>query len=77
MVIYFTKVLLVYVTCCLGPKKQDFRARIHIPRKIVSIWPENQRLGMILENKVFQKLKLSKFNFNKKKLVITKHKYSQ
>ena len=49
----------------VGPKKQDFWPKINIlkgNRCILSIQgaPVSQKLGMILENKVVQKLKLEK-----------------
>ena len=49
----------------VGPKKQDFWPKINIlkgNRCILRIWgaPVRQKLGMILENKVVQKLKLEK-----------------
>ena len=49
----------------VGPKKQDFWPKINILKEnhcILRIWgaPVRQKLGMILENKVVQKLKLEK-----------------
>ena len=49
----------------VGPKKQDFWPKINILKGnhcILRIWgePVRQKLGMILENKVVQKLKLEK-----------------
>ena len=47
------------------PKKQDFWPKINILKEnhcILKIWgaPVRQKLGMLLENKVIQKLKLAK-----------------
>ena len=56
----------------LGPKKQDFWPTINSILKgnlcILRILgaPVRQKLGMILENKVVQKLKLEKMFFYKK-----------
>ena len=55
----------------VGPKKQDFWPKINILKGnhcILRIWgaPVRQKLGMILENKVVQKLKLEKNVFYKK-----------
>ena len=55
----------------MGPKKQDFRPKINILKGnhcILRIQgaPVRQKLGMILENKVVQKLKLEKNVFYKK-----------
>ena len=55
----------------LGPKKQDFWPKINILKgnhRILRIRgaPARQKLGMILENKVVQKLKLEKNVFYKK-----------
>ena len=55
----------------VGPKKQDFWPKINILKGnhcIMRIWraPDRQRLGMILENKGVQKLKLEKKVFYKK-----------
>ena len=55
----------------VGPKKQDFWPKINILKGnhcILRIWgvPVGQKLGMILENKVVQKLKLEKNVFYKK-----------
>ena len=49
----------------VGPKKHNFRPKINILKGnhcILRIWgvPVCQKLGMILENKVVQKLKLEK-----------------
>ena len=47
----------------VGPKKQDFWIKsINSKETILIIWgaPVRQKLGMILENKVVQKLKLEK-----------------
>ena len=55
----------------VGPKKQDFWPKINILLKgnhcILRIWgaPVHQKLGMILENKVVQKLELEKKVFLK------------
>ena len=62
----------------VGPKKQDFWPKINILKGnhcILRIWgaPVRQKLDMILENKVVQKLKLEKSVFFKKlspKLII-------
>ena len=49
----------------MGPKKQDFQPKINILKgkhcilRIRGV-PVHQKLGMILENKVVQKLKLEK-----------------
>ena len=55
----------------MGPKKQDFWPKINIlkgNRCILRIrgLPVRQKLGMILENKVVQKLKLEKKSFLQK-----------
>ena len=55
----------------LGPKKQDFWRNINILKGNHCILrireaPVSQKLGMILENKVVQKLKLEKNVFYKK-----------
>ena len=56
----------------VGPKKQDFWAKINILKgnhcilRILGV-PVHQKLGMILENKVVQKLKLGKKNVFYKK----------
>ena len=55
----------------VGPKTQDFGPKINILKGnhfILRIWgaPVRQKLGMILENKVVQKLKLEKKFFTKK-----------
>jgi hypothetical protein len=55
----------------VGPKKQDFWPKINIVKGnhcILKIWgaPVCQILGMILEKKVVQKLKLEKNVFYKK-----------
>ena len=52
----------------VGPKKQDFWPKINIlkgNRFILRAEPVHQKLGMILENKVVQKLKLEKIFFAK------------
>ena len=55
----------------VGPKKQDFWPKISILKgnhcilRIQGV-PVRQKLGMILENKVVQKLKLEKNVFYKK-----------
>ena len=56
----------------VGPKKHDFWPKINILKRnhcILRIWgaPVHQKLGMILENKVVQKLKLEKNVFLQKK----------
>ena len=48
----------------VGPKKQDFWPRI---KKILQGMSVLQKLGIILENKVVQKLSLEKNIFAKKK----------
>ena len=58
----------------VGPKKQDFWPKINILKGnhcILRIWgaPVRQKLGMILENKVVQKLKLEKNVFTKNGLL--------
>ena len=55
----------------VGPKKQDFWPKINILKGNHCILrirgaPVRQKLGMILGNKVVQKLKLEKNVFNKK-----------
>ena len=50
---------------------QDFCPRINVIKgilfkKILRLMPVRQKLGMVLENKVFQKLKLEKKVFKKK-----------
>ena len=55
----------------VGPKKQDFWPRINILKgkkfkKICRLMTVRQKLGMILENKGVQKLKLENNVFNKK-----------
>ena len=55
----------------VGPKKQDFWPEINILKGnhcILRIWgvPVSQKLGMILKDKVVQKLKLGKNVFYKK-----------
>ena len=55
----------------VGPKKQDFWPRINILKgiylfSILRLMTVRQKLGMILENKVVQKLKLEKNVFKKK-----------
>ena len=55
----------------VGPEKQDICPKINIPKgnhcilRIRGV-PGHQKLGMILENKVVQKLKLEKNVFYKK-----------
>ena len=52
----------------MGPKKIEVWPKINISREIV-VFCEltvRQKLGMILANKMFQILKLSKINFIKK-----------
>ena len=57
----------------VGPKKQDFWPKINIQRKplILKIWgaPVRQKLGMVLENKVVQNLKLEKNVFTENGLL--------
>ena len=58
----------------VGPKKQDFWPKIKILREnhcILRIQgaPDHQKLGMILENKVAQKLELEKMFFTKNGLL--------
>ena len=58
----------------MGPKKQYFWPKINILRGnhcILRIWgaPVRQKLSMILENKVVQKLKLEKMFFTKNGLL--------
>ena len=53
----------------VGPKKQDFLPKINILKGNHCILrirgaPVHQKLGMILENKVVQKLKLEKWSPN-------------
>ena len=55
----------------VGPKKQDFWPKINILKRNHCILrirgaPVHQKLSMILENKVVQKLKFSKNDKNKK-----------
>ena len=55
----------------VGPKKQDFWPKINILKGNHCILrirgaPVRQKLGMILENKVVQKLKLQNMFFTKK-----------
>ena len=55
----------------VGPKMQDFWPKINILRGNhcilrIRVVPDRQKLGMILENKVVQKLKLGKKVFYKK-----------
>ena len=55
----------------VGPKKQDFWPKINILKgnhRILRIRgaPVHQKLDMILQNKVVQKLKLQKYVFYKK-----------
>ena len=54
----------------VGPKMQAFWPKINVLKEnhcILKIWgaPVRQKLGMILENKVVQKLKLEKKSFQK------------
>ena len=54
----------------VGPKKQDFWPKIHILKEnYCSFWiggmPVRQKLGIILENKVVQKLKIEKKKLQK------------
>ena len=53
----------------VGPKKQDFGPIINIQGNNcilrIRVAPVRQKLGMILENKVVQKLKLEKMFFTK------------
>ena len=58
----------------VGPKKQDFWLKINILKENLCILrvrgaPVRQKLGMILENKVVQKLKLEKMIFTKNSLL--------
>ena len=58
----------------VGPKMQDFCPKIDMlkgNRCILRIWgaPARQKLGMILENEVLQKLKLEKKVFSKNGLL--------
>ena len=50
----------------LGPKKQDFWPKISTYTQRIRGAPVRQKLVMILENKVVQKLKLEKNVFYKK-----------
>ena len=55
----------------VGSKMQDFCPRINVLKgillkKILRLMPVCQKLGMVLENKVVQKLKLEKKVFYKK-----------
>ena len=55
----------------VGSKMQDFCPRINmlkgiLLKKILRLMPVCQKLGMVLENKVVQKLKLEKKVFYKK-----------
>ena len=55
----------------MGSKMQDFCPRINVLKgillkKILRLMPVRQKLGMVLENKVVQKLKLEKKVFYKK-----------
>ena len=55
----------------VGPKKQDFWPKINVLKEKLCILiilgaPFRQKLGMILENKVVQKLKLEKKCFLQK-----------
>ena len=66
----------------VGPKKEDFWLKINILKGSHCILrirgaPVRQKLGMILENTVVQKLKLEKTFFNKKwspKLIFLNYK---
>ena len=58
----------------VGPKKQEFWQKINILKEnhcILRIWgaPVRQKLGMILGNKVVQKLKLETNVFTKNGLL--------
>ena len=58
----------------VGPKKQDFWSKINIIKgnqRILRLLgaPVHPKLGMILENKVVQKLKLEKNGFFLQKMV--------
>ena len=58
----------------VGPKKQDFWPKINILKENHCIFgirgvPVHQKLGMILENKLVQKLKLEKMFFTKNGLL--------
>ena len=58
----------------VGPKKQDFSPKINILKGkhcILRIWgaPVRQKLGMILENKGVQKMKLQKMFYTKNGLL--------
>ena len=58
----------------VGPKKQDFWPRINILKgflffSILRLMTVDQKLGMILENKVVQKLKFEKNVFTKNGLL--------
>ena len=55
----------------VGSKMQDFCPRINVLKgillkKILRLMPVRQKLGMVLENKVDQKLKLGKKSLLKK-----------
>ena len=55
----------------VGSKMQDFCPRINmlkgiLLKKILRLMPVCQKLGMVLENKVVQKLKLEKNDFYNK-----------
>ena len=52
----------------VGPKKQEFCPKINLLKGILRIGgaPVHQKLGIILENKVVQKLKLEKNCFLQK-----------
>ena len=60
----------------VGPKKQDFWPKVNILKgnhcilRIRRALPVRQKLGMILENKVVQKLKLEKYVFTKNGVLI-------
>ena len=58
----------------VGPIMQDFCPRINVLKgillkKILRLMPVRQKLGMVLENKVVQKLKLEKNGFFLQKMV--------
>ena len=61
----------------VGPKKQDFRPKINILKGNHCIFrirgaPVHQKLGMILENKVGQKLACPKIEVRKKMVFLQK-----
>ena len=51
----------------VGPKKQDFWPKINILR--IRGAPVRQKLGMILENKVVQKLKLGTIHLRRRHIL--------